>query len=170
MKAVFGPTQDSRPDVLRRRRHRRTAWAPRRRGRRSRSRAGCRSAPRSWRSAEERLLHRLQLAQDLGVADEVQLGGLVDQLDGLRLALGGEDLGLPDALRLLDLGAALTVGLRLGGGGVVDGGDLLVLGLDHLVHGLLHVRRRVDLLELGAQDLDAPAGGLDLERASAAPR
>ena len=61
----------------------------------------------------ERLLHRLELAQHLGVADEVLLGGLVDQLDGLRLALGGEDLGLLDALRLLDLGAPLAVRLRL---------------------------------------------------------
>ena len=65
----------------------------------------------------ERLLDRLELAQHLGVADEVLLGGLVDQLDGLRLALGGEDLGLLDALGLLDLGAPLAVGLRLGGGG-----------------------------------------------------
>src|SRR5664280_1574730 len=112
----------------------------------------------------ERLLDRLQLAQHLGVADEVLLGRLVDQLDRLRLALGGEDLGLLDALRLLDLGAPLAVRLSLGRGREVDRRDLLVLGLDDLVHRLLHVHRRVDLLELRAQDLDAPAGGLDLER------
>src|SRR5664280_175500 len=112
----------------------------------------------------ERLLDRLQLAQHLGVADEVLLGRLVDQLDRLRLALGGEDLGLLDALRLLDLGAPLAVRLSLGRGREVDRRDLLVLGLDDLVHRLLHVHRRVDLLELGAQDLDAPAGGLGLER------
>ena len=118
----------------------------------------------------EGLLDRLELAQDLGVADEVLLGRLVDQLDGLGLALGGEDLGLLDALGLLDLGAALTVGLRLGGGGEVDGGDLLVLRLHDLVHRLLNISRRVDLFELGAQDLDAPAGGLRNERRCAARR
>ena len=35
-----------------------------------------------------------------------------------------------------------------------------VLGLDHLVHRLLHVLRWIDLLELGAHDLDAPVLGL----------
>ena len=109
----------------------------------------------------ERALDGLELAQHLGVAHEVLVGRLVDELDGLGLALGLQDLGLPYALGLLDLGAAGAVGLRLGRGGEVDGCDLLVLGLDDLVHGLLHVARRVDLLELGAQDLDAPGGRLD---------
>ena len=50
--------------------------------------------------------------------------GFVDQLDGLRLTLSVEDAGLLDALGLLDLGPALTVGLRLGGGGeVADRGE-----------------------------------------------
>ena len=54
----------------------------------------------------ERPLDGFELAQHLGVAHEVLVGGLVDELDGLRLALGLEDLGLVDALGLLDLGAA----------------------------------------------------------------
>jgi len=50
--------------------------------------------------------------------------------DRLGLALGLEDLGLADALGLLDLGPALAVGDRFPGRSVVDGRDLLVLGLE----------------------------------------
>jgi hypothetical protein len=48
-------------------------------------------------------------------------------------------------------------------GGEVHGRDLLVLGLDHLVHGLLDIGRRLDLLELCPDDLDPPRLGLGLE-------
>ena len=112
----------------------------------------------------ERPFDGFELAQHLGVAHEVLVGGLVDELDGLRFALAPEDLGLSRALGLLDLGAPGAVGLGLGRGGEVDRRDLLVVGLDDLVHGLLHVVGRVDLLELGAQDLDAPARCLDKQR------
>jgi hypothetical protein len=72
----------------------------------------------------ERGLDRLELARQLGVADEILLRRLVDQLDGQRLALGLEDPGLLDALGLLDLGPALAVGRGFGGGREVDGRDL----------------------------------------------
>ena len=83
-------------------------------------------------------------------------GRLVDQFDRLGLAFGRQDPGLPDAFGLLDLGPPHAVGHGLGGGGEVDRRDLLVLRLDDLVHRLLDVLRRVDLLQLGPDDLDAP--------------
>lgn len=112
----------------------------------------------------QRRLHGLQLAEQLRVADEVLLRGFVDESYGLRLAFGGENLCLLDALGLLDLGPFLAVRRRLGGRGEVDGRDLFVFGLDDLVHRLLDVLRGIDLLELRPGDQDAPVPRLRLKR------
>ena len=105
-----------------------------------------------------------------------------DRGDGLRLALGAQDLGLPGALGAQDLGVLLAAGLQdlgllLGGGGQdggllgalgtldlrlplglggEDGGALGALGGDLLLHGGQHPRRRLDGLQLHAGDADAP--------------
>ena len=57
---------------------------------------------------------------------------------------------------------------RLDRVGKIHGGHLLVLRLDHLVHGLLDILGRVDLLQLRPDDLHAPAGWFPCSASSAA--
>ena len=78
--------------------------------------------------ALQRCLHGLQLAEELGVSDEILLSRFVDKLDGLGFALRSQNLRLSDTLGLLDLRALLPVCGCLRGRGEVDGGDLFVFG------------------------------------------
>ena len=64
-------------------------------------------------------------------------------------AFGLEDLRLLGALRLQDGGLPLSFGLE-------DFGALLALGLHLTAHRLHEIRRRHDILDLDAVDLDTP--------------
>jgi hypothetical protein len=104
----------------------------------------------------ERALHRFELLEELRVSDEILVRGIVHEADRFGFTLRRQNPRLADALRLLYLSAFDAVRRRLGGGREVDRRDLLVFGLHDLVHRVLNVLRRVDLLELGADDVDAP--------------
>ena len=100
--------------------------------------------------------------------------GLLHGEDGLGFALGLEDRGLLFGLGLEDAGFLLGAGAEDGGFlfalcnqdrgvllalGLEDGLTAVTLGLHLLLHGVLDVSRRQDVLELHAGDLDAPGVG-----------
>ena len=88
----------------------------------------------------------------LGLGGGTALARLGVAERGLAPALGLQDLGLFGTLRLGDLGGAVAFGLE-------DLGPLFALGLHLPGHGLDHILRRYDVLQLDAQHLDAPGVG-----------
>ena len=59
------------------------------------------------------LLYRLEFPQQLRIAHEVGVGGLIDESYGLGFAFGGQDLGLLDPLGFLDFCAFDAIRLTL---------------------------------------------------------
>ena len=107
----------------------------------------------------EGLFYGFEFSEELCVADEVFVCGVVDESDGFGLSFGGEYLCLPDAFGFFDLRSFEAVGFSFGGVGEIEGGDFFVFGFYDLVHGFLDVGGRVDFFQFGADDFHAPVSG-----------